>query len=167
MFDLEGVMQGTVPWSAEECREVMEWYHRLVNTPKDDWDLEERSIALEHESGDVSNLKFNQFQPMNQFGFYMAERYDQSVMPYHTFRFMQITDFLTEHTTDLQIDGFARESEGGAVEICTEVLRALCELPYSQIANTDQRGERRTFNYEEVVSRVRGLQSEEEKNSGE
>ena len=45
-YDEEALRKGTVPWSAEECAEVMEWYHGVVTTPKDDWDLKERGFLL-------------------------------------------------------------------------------------------------------------------------
>jgi hypothetical protein len=160
MFDSDAAMQGTIPWNADECSEVMAWYHDLVSTPKDDWDLNERGIAIEDEEGSVTKLQFNQFHAMNQLGFYMANRFDECVMPYHTFRFMQIMDFLQAHLSELHNDGLARVREDDGEDVCRELLQALCELPYSKVCETRNGGQRRDFDYDDVVRRTREIQKE-------
>jgi len=156
-FDQEAMKKGTVPWSARECAEVMEWYHRTITTPKDDWDLDERGLLFQDAEGKVSELRFNMFQPMNQFGFYMTRRYAPDVMPYHTYRFMQIMDFLSEHQQDLLRDGLARHGGEEFSEVRGEVLEALCTLPFTKCTKSDDGGESYTFDYEEVVSKARDL----------
>jgi hypothetical protein len=161
-FDEEAMKKGTVPWSAKECAEVMEWYHRTITMPKDDWDLDERGLLLQDADGKVSALKFNMFQPVNQFGFYMAKRYSPDVMPYHTYRFMQIMDFLSEHQQDLFRDGFARHGGEEFSEIRGEVLEALCTLPFTKSRKSEDGGEWYTFDYEEVVSEAHELADDNE-----
>jgi len=156
-FDPEAVKKGTVPWSAKECAEVMEWYHRTITTPKDDWDLDERGLQFPDGEGKVSALTFNMFHPINQFGFYMAKRYAPDVMPYHTYRFMQIMDFLSEHQQDLLREGLARYGGEEFSEVRGEVLEALCILPFTKSTKCDDGGESYTFDYEEVVSKAREL----------
>lgn len=156
-FDLDAMRRGTVPWSGKECAEVMEWYHKTISTPKDDWDLNERGFLLRDGKDKVSAFKFNMFEPMNQFGFYMAKRYGPDVMPYHTYRFMLIMDFLSEYQSDLLRDGFARHGGREFNEIRTELLEALCTLPFAKRDSSEEGGESYTFDYEEVVSKAREL----------
>jgi hypothetical protein len=156
-FDREAVMKGTVPWSATECAEVIEWYHKTVTTPKDDWDLRERGFVLRDDRGKASGFKLNMLQPINQLGFYMAKRYAPDVMPYYTYRFMLIMDFLSEHQQDLLRDGLARPGGREFNEIRREVLEALCVLPFTKVTKGNDGAEQRAFDYKEVVLKVREL----------
>jgi hypothetical protein len=156
-FDEEAFRKGTVPWSARECAEVMEWYHRVVATPKDDWDLKERGFLLRDDEGKVSKFQFNMFQPMNQLGFYMAKRYKPDVMPYYLHRFILIMDFLSEHQQDLLDDDLARRGGEEFNEIRSEVLQALCILPFAETAESGEGGEWCGFDYDQVVSKAHEL----------
>lgn len=159
-LDWDTFTRGTMPWNADECLEVMRWYHNLQGTPKDDWDLRERSLLLKlEETGKVQKVQFNQFQPLNQLGFYMAQRYDSDVMPYYADRFMRIMDFLCEHREELKGDGLYREGGDDFDEICYPLLQALCELPYSRTQVLDGE-ECHTFDYDEVVKKTRALLEE-------
>lgn len=154
-LDWDSFTKGTVPWNIDECLEVMRWYHKLQETPKDDWDLRERSLTLKlDESSKVAKVEFNQFQPVNQLGFYMAQRYDSDVMPYYTDRFMRIMDFLCEHREQLKEDGLSQAGGEDFDEICCSLLEALCELPYSKTEFVDGE-ERHRFDYDEVVKKAR------------
>ena len=106
-IDWDALKRGTIPWSVDDCIEVMAWYENLFTVPKDDWDLKERKFSLkENESSEVRQFKFNQFQPVNQLGFYMVQRYGD-LMCYHTYRFMshlRCKDFFSNSQTELRGD---------------------------------------------------------------
>ncbi len=154
-FDREKFANGTVPWSADECTGVMEWYHKTLNTPKDDWNLQDLGINLRNDDGSVSRLSFNMFHPMNQLGTYMVERYGTGTAPYHIHRFMLIMDFLSDYHQRLTNDGLARAGREDHAEIRGEVLEALCVLPFSRIETSDSGGELHTFDYDELVTKAR------------
>jgi hypothetical protein len=161
-IDMDAFKKGTIPWSVDECIEIMGWYQRLNKTPKDDWDLKERGFCLkDEESGEVKKLVLNQFMPINQLGLYMAHRYKSDVMPYHFNRLMEIMAFLCDHLQELKLDGFSRTDSDERDEICIPVLQALCELPFSKktIVNDE---ERYKFDYQEVAQRARELLKEYE-----
>lgn len=44
-LDLDGAFKGKLPWSVKEWHEVYQWYRRLQETPKDDWDLDEMGLT--------------------------------------------------------------------------------------------------------------------------
>lgn len=155
-LDFEVFSKGTIPWSAEEYLEVMEWYEQLQSTPKDDWDLTEQGFMIENEDGKIKKLKFNSFRAVTQLGFFMAKRYPKGEMPYHTGRFMQINEFLSKFISDLKNDGLAESNEGEFEKIRYEVIQALCVLPYSKREIVEGQ-EHHSFDYDEVVAKAREL----------
>jgi len=156
-MDIRAIMTGAVPWSAEECLDVMEWYKNLECTPKDDWDLFERGMLLQDsENGSVMKITLNPFKGMNQVGLYMAKRYKYGTMQNYMFRFMLILEFLSDYSEMLVCEGLVRRDEGGFDHVRYELIEALCILPYSRVEITDGE-ERHEFDYEEVLARAQEL----------
>jgi hypothetical protein len=155
-LDMEALEKGKVPWSAEEFLEVFHWYEKLEKTPKDDWDLTERKALVWEESGEVGEWVFNPFHPATQFFQYMARRYPGPAASYHGYRFHQIMVFLEDYRPRLKAEGLARKTASGMGQVATQLLQALCELPFTRKIVVD--GEDRcAFEYDEVVARAREI----------
>ena len=158
-MDHDAITRGTVPWSADEYLEVMQWYDDLHAKPKDDWDLTEKTLRISHGRGrEPIEIAFNAFHPMNQFGGYMVKRYGEK-MPNHMERIRQIEKFLEEHQNELRRAGHTRQGDDGKDEIRTPVLQALCELPYSQRRKAGRKVRYR-FDFAEVMQRAGQIEKE-------
>jgi hypothetical protein len=152
--------RGLVPWPIDDFLEVYQWYLKLHNTPKDDWDLKERGFLMETAEGQVAQIELNMFTPMNQIGMYMTARYrDNKNGKHYIFRFIQMTTFLGEHLEELERDGFVRKDSAGTPEIARPIFEALCVLPYSQVTRT-KRGTERSFDYPEVLKKAKELSAD-------
>lgn len=182
-LDLEGAFRGRLPWSVGGWREANEWYHRLQQTPKDDWDLEELGLTgdqldavpaellpLVQELIDKGLLRGprndsplavrgNAFHPWHQLARFLMGRYPVDVWFFHFHRFMVIGDFLMDHRGDLKRDGLMRDTEEEYDEIRQETVETLCVLPFSETYYIDGE-ERYTFDYDEVVAEARRLTDE-------
>jgi len=156
----EAMFRGDVPWPVEDFLEVVEWYHSMRQTPQDDWDLKERGFLLHQGDGTAAKVTLNMFKPINQFGMFMTARYRKrrDKGKHFTFRFLQIQEFMSEHSEDLEKDGLIRPAEDGGQEIAKAVFEALCVLPYSKVTHDSHGLEDRHFDYAEVVAKVREIQ---------
>lgn len=159
---IEKFSKGTVPWSAEECRDAIIWFHKMMNSPKDDWNLNRYRLAMrDPETEDVQELRLQMTHPMNQIGMYFAEKYkgDRTLVSCHTSRFMQILDFLGDHNSDLLRDKMAEKGAEDRYDVDGAVLEALCELPFEKRV-VEEGKERWEFDYEHVIQRAKEINAQ-------
>ncbi len=157
----EKAMRGEIPWDADACAQAMEWYHRLVHTPKDDWDLSsEKTLRLQKSpSAEPVTYSFNMFAAPVQFAKYMGDRYKGIEASSHAMRLMKIQMFLEDNKQALILDGLVRE-ETGEPEMRNELLRALCEGKYTGIKRGADGSIGHEYEYAVVVAQAKALLSE-------
>ncbi|MEE9558364.1 MAG: hypothetical protein V3V94_02660 [Candidatus Brocadiales bacterium] len=153
--------KGLLPWSLEEFKEAMDYVDKLIETPKDDWDLRQRpSILLEHdETGDVEEIRFNPFHIENQIGEYFIKRYTDTTESFvHSYRFFMIRGLLFEHSQVLFDEGLAKQDDE-CVMYSDSLLKSLCVLPYSRLVK-DEDGALYYFSIDEVVKKAKQFEEE-------
>ena len=64
--NVQSMLTGDIPWSADELGEVLDHASKLHNTPHDDWDRREKGINLVADDGSVSRVVFNPDMMPNQ-----------------------------------------------------------------------------------------------------
>ncbi len=188
-LDLDGMFKGNLPWSAKEWREVYQWYHKLQETPKDDWSLDEmgltegqlkaalpeslhlmqelidKGLLKEPRAGGNLAVRCNVFHPWHQLACFLMNRYPVNVWFYHFHRFMTIGEFLLDHGDGLKRDGLIRDSGQEWEEIRQETIEVLCLLPFTKTYYINGE-ERHTLDYDEVVAESRRLIAEAEDDAG-
>lgn len=153
------VIKGNVKWPFEEFQEIYSWYGNLHDKPRDDWDLKKRGLTLIDEEDEKEyDITFNPFMPMNQLGFHMVKKFGEEKFMHYMHRFMEIMRFISEHKKKFIEDGFMKtpDEDKKYIEIQTEILQALCELPYTQKV----KAEGNTFyrlNYTDVINKAKEL----------
>ncbi len=177
-IDLDGAFKGEVPWSAEGWQEANEWYHALLHTPQDDWNLAETGLTdaqfemippeAVHRLEELTEIglvgaqransplavRINAFHPWNQLACFLMDRYPTGEWIFHLWRFLAIGEFLLRHRRDLKRDGLMRHSTEEHDEIREQAIEALCLLPFTRTCYV--KGEEQyTFDYKEVVAKAR------------
>jgi len=152
--DIEKSFRGEIPWNPEDFKKVAEWFHVLVNKPKDDWDLSEKGIILENE-GKISKLRFNKMLPENQLAFFMLDAFGPKVFRTQFIRCHKIAQFIKKNRDRLEKDRLT--IKGKDVDaLSSELLEALCVLPFSKI-DKRRKHQSHEFNYREVVQKAKEI----------
>ena len=129
--DMARVIRGLVPWTREGLYEYWEYQHKLMATPKDDWDTRDHDVGvnLEEEDGSTTAIKFNQHHTMYQMSLYMKNKYGEEFAA-HEIRAHHIQTFLMDHKTKLEEREFFRVADGG-MSIATVLVDVLVKIPYT------------------------------------
>ena len=152
-LDIEKSFKGEIPWNPDEFKQLSEWYHSLVNKPKDDWDLSEKSILIEGDSGEISKLSFNKFNNDNQIAFYMLDNFGPFVFRTQFIRFFKINFFIKRNRDKLEKDKLIIKGKKFDA-VSDELLKALCILPFSKI-DKRKKNDKFDFNYKEVIKKAK------------
>jgi hypothetical protein len=154
------IIEGKIPWNYEDFCKIAEWYHKLKETPKDDWDLKERGILLK-DKDKISKITINNFASENQLAFYMLKEYGKEYFKKYIFRFFEITQFLAHNRDSLEKDKMTINGSD-AIVVKSELLKALCLLPYSKIVKTGKSKNdiRYEYDYNEVIKKAKELMKE-------
>jgi hypothetical protein len=121
---------GKIPWTLEGLEEACGFERRLRTTPKDDWDLTERSLTIATAEG-AERLGFNPMMAENHVMFHVMRRHPGVEGMAHSFRYIQIMKFLHHNLDRLAAEGLVRGA-AECLEFSRHLLKALCVLPYSE-----------------------------------
>jgi len=156
------IIEGKLPWNYHDYCKVAKWYHELHDKPKDDWDLKERGILYKNK-GKTGKIIVNSFMPENQLAFHMLNEYGEEGFKKYFWRFFEIGHFLVLNQDSLEKDKLIVKGKGSFLAT-SELLKALCALPFSKIIK--RKGEtKHTFDYKEVVEKAKEIQKEEDKSA--
>ncbi len=152
-MDIEDISKGRIPWNKEGFQVVNKELARLLNTPKDDWDLHEQTISLKDWDHEAIEFKPNPFQPMGQISHFMKALYpDKKEFLAHFFRYNNMIRFLKEHEEALIKEGLIKRGEKFHM-IKDELLESLCLLPFTVLRETYGEFEDYYYDYSQVVDK--------------
>jgi len=152
-MDIEDISKGLIPWDKRGFQLVNSKLTKLLNTPKDDWDLSSDFSFLKDDVAE-NIFKANPFAPMGQIARFMQKMYsDKRTFMAHFFRYNNIIRFLKEYEEGLCREGFIRRDANNHM-IKDELLETLCMLPFSETRESYGEVEEYGFSYNEVVEKA-------------
>ena len=153
-MNIDDISKGRIPWDKEGFQVVNKELARLLNTPKDDWDLNLQSVSFKDWDHDSIEFKPNPFQPMGQISNFMKKMYpDKQAFMAHFFRYNNMIRFLKEYEEELTDEGLIKK-DGRFHMIKDELLESLCTLPFTVLRESYGDFEDYYYNYTDVVNKA-------------
>jgi hypothetical protein len=170
MEQVDPMLTGEIPWSADELGAVLDHAVELHHTPHDDWNRREKGVNLLNDDGSVDRLRFNPDMIENQMMDYLISRLrkqgvSQPVMMSHGWRFMETMAFLNEHSKRLRQEALIVDdpNDADALMISEGLIAALATARYDGVKLQGPKREPvRTFHLERIIEEAKRLGAEEQ-----
>jgi len=140
----EKITKGLIPWSKDEFQKVNSHLYKILQTPRDDWDLKYDS-----------DIGLDPFHPLSQISKYMKKRYkNKALFQAHLVRYNNMIRFLREYEQDLIKENLLIKDQS-IQQIKEALLLSLCILPYEETRINHERKIEYVFAYPQVVSKAK------------
>jgi len=145
--------KGLIPWSYNEWNKAFEWEMKMMETPKDDWDLSPKSVKIiDEDTNEITIIKFNPLMIENQLSIYFNKTYSPELSFAHNMRYHWIQHFLHQYKSKLIDEGLMIVKEDEML-VNNAVTKALCILPYSGEVKDEYGSSTYEFSYQEVLDK--------------
>jgi len=126
--------RGLIPWSYAEYQEVLQQLIVRTSNPIDHREVQKRGVILLGENGEEEEIKINPSSLFSTTVNVIHEKYGHDLHTYmaHVVRFDKMHEFIQKHRGVLIETGLVKNGSDDTMLISTELLEALCILPYSQ-----------------------------------
>jgi hypothetical protein len=162
--DWAAIRGGRIPWSASEYHEVLEEAHRLMQTPRDDWDRRPQTFTIyDEETGEEQAFEVDVDNVAFQIDNLILKRYadePQDVVLSHVYRFRMIFRFIEDNLERLVAEGLLKD-EPEAMQVAEALIEVLATSRY-EATKTEGDEEVSVFDCDQVVADAKRLQADME-----